>query len=182
MKKTTVTIQHLFHGEGNAGLSFNDWHSLTPENQLRARLQFITLRSSSLAKTPYDTKSGLLANVWQIAKRITNLATQAADTKELISVSMLCIDIGKLIESIKTQCLGSEAIKFKVQLLEPKSKGGEATAAIKKTKAEENQTRAREIWFELAGKDERSRCETIADRMGVKPNTVRGWIRKAGLR
>lgn len=182
MKKPTVTIQHLFHGEGNAGLSFNDWHSLTPEKQLRARLQFITLRAYSLAQTPYDIKSGLPATIWQIAQNIERLGNQVADTKELISVSMLCIDIGKLIESIKTQCLGSKAIKFKVQLLEPKSKGGQATAAIKKTKAEENQTRAREIWFELAGKDERSRCGTIARRMGVKPNTVRGWIKKAGLR
>jgi hypothetical protein len=182
MKKTTVTIPHLFHGEGNAGLSFNDWHSLPPENQLRARLQFITLRSYSLAQTPYDKKSGLPATIWQIAQNIERLATQAEDTKDLISVSMLCIDIGKLIESIKTQCLGCEAIKFQVQLIEPKSKGGQATAAIKKTKAEEDQTRAREMWFELADKDEHSRCGTIANRMGVQPNTVRGWIKKAGLR
>jgi len=182
MKKTTVTIPHLFHGEGNAGLSFNDWHSLPPENQLRARLQFITLRASSLAQTPYDIKSGLPANVWQIAQNIERLGNQAANTKELINVSMLCIDIGKLLESIKTIFLSYEATNFKVQLLEPKSKGGQATAAIKKTRAEENQTKAREIWFELAGNDEHSRCETIANRMGYKPDTVRRWIKKAGLR
>lgn len=63
--------------------------------------------------------------------------------------------------------------------------GAEETNKIKKRKAAENVKQAAKIWRELeqAGRPERERVAVIAQRMpGAKPDTIRGWIRKAGLR
>lgn len=66
-----------------------------------------------------------------------------------------------------------------------KSTGGKTTAAIKKAEAAERVKEAARLWEELgrSGKPEKDRCSTIASRMRVeKVDTVREWIRKAGLR
>ncbi|WP_022962626.1 hypothetical protein [Halopseudomonas pelagia] len=53
-----------------------------------------------------------------------------------------------------------------------------------KASASANIEAAKTIWVELAanGRPERERVAVIAQRMGFEESTVRGWIRKAGLR
>lgn len=60
--------------------------------------------------------------------------------------------------------------------------GGKATASIKKETQNKLIEKAIQKWNSLSDRPERDRCGIIAEQLGVKPNTVRGWIRKAGLR
>jgi hypothetical protein len=79
-----------------------------------------------------------------------------------------------------------ENLHLKVSLSKDKanSGGGKATAEVKQASSAENIAEAVELWHKLAGqgKAERYRAGIIAKRMGFPPDTVRGWIKEAGLR
>lgn len=65
-----------------------------------------------------------------------------------------------------------------------RSAGGHSTAEQKREEAEQNVAEVMERWqkLEAQGKPERERAAIIAYRMGRPVNTVRTWIKKAGLR
>lgn len=63
-----------------------------------------------------------------------------------------------------------------------RSEGGKAAAVSNQPKVADNLKTVVKLWAELATKQPHERAEIIAQRMGRPVNTVRGWIRKAGLR
>ena len=77
-----------------------------------------------------------------------------------------------------------EAHEYELEQLARRSEGGRITAQQKKDDAAANMAEAVRLWDELgsSGKAEHERASIIAQRMGAKPNTVRGWLKKAGLR
>jgi len=62
------------------------------------------------------------------------------------------------------------------------SEGGKTTAAERKEIQKAKLDTFRKHWVSLHETPVHDRAAIIARRMGCKPNTVRGWIRKAGLR
>lgn len=76
------------------------------------------------------------------------------------------------------------AHEYELAQLVRRSEGGKVTAEKRSSKADDRMTKAIDCWHKLEteGRPERERCGIIANRMGVKTNTVRGWIKKAGLR
>lgn len=76
------------------------------------------------------------------------------------------------------------AHEYELAQLLRRSEGGKATAELRTNEAGERMAEAVSYWrkFEAEGRPERERCGIIATRMKAKPDTVRDWIRKAGLR
>jgi len=65
-----------------------------------------------------------------------------------------------------------------------RSAGGQSTAEQKQAEAEANIAQVVELWkkLEAQGRPERERAGIIANRMGRPIDTVRRWVKKAGLR
>jgi hypothetical protein len=74
-----------------------------------------------------------------------------------------------------------EAENYEIDQLVRRSTGGDRTAEKRKEEAAERMETAARLWLKL-DKPERDRCAIIAKRMGYPVDTVRGWIKKAGLR
>lgn len=183
--RITVTLPRLFAGESLGGYAPQDFERLSMAEQLCARLSFIEERARALASTPYDSKNGLPANVHADARRLADRAYHALvklAAGDVVAAAWIAVDVGQKMGSITATLAVAKALDLTVTIKKPKSAGGKATAEEKKKDARKNQDIAARIWDELAGKPEHERVGIIARRMNAKPDTVRRWIKKAGLR
>lgn len=185
--RITVTLPRLFAGESLGGYEPQDFERLSMAEQLCARLSFIEERARALSNVPYDSNNGVPANVHADARRLADRAYHALvklAAGDVVAAAWIAVDVGQKMGNITATLAVAKALDLTVTIKKPKSAGGKATAERNKKEAEDNQDIAAEHWLELAkaGRPERDRAEIIAQRMNRKANTVRGWIKKAGLR
>ena len=185
--RITIDVQVLFKGHLLGGLPPEDWCNLSKGDQFKQRLTFIASRARAITEKPYDLDNGLPANIWGEASRLESVATQAfqaASNGDFITASTCALEVGVAMERIQTLLAVYSGLKVRAESLKPKSAGGKSTALIKKNDAGQRVSEAKRLWklFEETGRPERERAGLIAGRMGVKPNTVRGWLKKEGLR
>lgn len=188
MKATRVTINNLFAGYARAGMDPQSWcENLTKEQQLAAQLDFIEARASLLMGLPHDSAYGVPANVQGLSKRLFDQIRKARDAmnqSQMIHACTFMLEAGVAMQRISTHLVVAEAVDVTERLQRPRSSGGQETARLKKAAAEDNQVKAAEHWrkLESEGRPERERVAIIARRMGHPSDTVRRWIKKAGLR
>jgi hypothetical protein len=75
-----------------------------------------------------------------------------------------------------------ESHHYEVEQAKRRSAGGKATAAERQMDLADNLKKVAKLWAELETKQPHQRAGIIAQRMGCPVDTVRVWIRKAGLR
>lgn len=89
------------------------------------------------------------------------------------------IEIGNAMQRTVTIQMAASGLRG---LIKPKSDGGNSAKIANSKKAKEKIEKVISKWEKLSNKPVRERAGIIANQMGEKPNTVRSWIRKAGLR
>lgn len=178
-----ITVQRLFDGNLTGGVEPESWESLTIDERISSRLRFIQSRAKSFADMPYSTESGLPANIWSEARRLEKSAEDAitALPSNPHLSAWYAIEVGVQMGRINELVAVAKAFEIKIELIEPKSQGGKTTAKLKKLSAAEKMDEAVRLWRTLK-KPERVRSGIIAQRMGYPTDTVRRWIKKAGLR
>lgn len=187
MKAPRVTINNLFAGYLLAGTDPQDWEAMTDEQRIGAQLDFIEARARLLMELPHDPRYGLPANLQVLAKRLyrqVQEAVAAMSQGQTVRAGGYMLQVGVTMQSVSTHLAAVEALDVTEKLQRPRSAGGQETARVKKEAATENMEKAADHWqkLEAEGRPERERAPVIAKRMGFPVNTVRGWIRKAGLR
>ncbi|MGF2734828.1 hypothetical protein [Marinobacter sp. DUT-1] len=188
MRTPRVTINNLFAGYARAGMDPQHWYeNLTDEQRLGAQLDFIEARACLLERLPYDEGAGIPGNVQNEAKRLNRLVQQtmaAMSQGQMIQAGGFMLDIGVAMQKISTHLTAAKALDVTEELQRPRSAGGKQTAIRKQEAAAENIKTAARHWHKLAadGRPERVRAGVIAQIMGYPVGTVRGWIKKAGLR
>lgn len=185
--KIEIHTQELFKGHATGGLDFGDWLALNDEGKLKQRLSFIASRSAAITEQPYSTDSGLPANAWGDAMQLEEKAVQAlqaANDRDFITAAMLALDVGLMLEELNKLLAAYAGLKVRAEIQKPRSEGGKSTAEVKREQQQENIKEVVRRWEKLARDErpERERAGIIALQMGHPVNTVRGWIRKAGLR
>lgn len=187
MKPIKVRVRELFKGEGRAGLPPEQWMGMSEEDRLYARVEFIRERAGALAGMPYSDELNIPGNVWGEFLNLEQLALQVLtdlDNGQPLRAAMASIDVGRQVEHIKTQLAIYAAADATFKLQKPRSAGGVARAEISKDEQAEKIEQVVAMWRDLgeAGRPERERAGIIATRKGWKVDTVRRWLRKAGLR
>mgnify|MGYP003111896898 CR=1 FL=1 len=188
MKPTRVTINNLFAGYARAGMDPQHWYeNLTDEQRIGAQLDFIEARARLLEQLPHDSELGIPANVQAEAKRLYKLVQQtvaAMSQNQMIQASGFMLEAGVTMQRISTQLVAAKALDVTDRLQRPRSAGGKETARQKQEQEAANVATAAEHWEKLASSNrpERERAAVIAERMGRPVDTVRRWIKKAGLR
>ncbi len=161
--------------------------ALQPDEQLVERLRFIWDRAGALSLATYDQELGIPANVSAEAERLRQAAATALHAIERgdhAEASLSALDAGKRMESLNKSMAIYSGLQIKADLQKPRSEGGKSTAKRKQAEEQDEIDDTRRRWEKLAseGKPERERAGIIARQKGKPANTVRGWIRKAGLR
>ena len=187
MKSPRVTINNLFAGYARAGLDPAAWYALSAEQQTKAQLAFIEVRARILYTLPNDPAYRLPGNVQAKAGELYRNAQEAMNAlsaEDAHNALSLGIQAGLAMQGISTQLVAAEALDVTEQLQRPRSAGGKETARQKKEQEAANVSKAAEHWERLGNdnRPERERAAVIAERMGHPSDTVRRWIKKAGLR
>ncbi len=183
----TVTLPRLFSGRMLAGNPPEKFERMDETERLCAQLEFIRDRAYFLANMPYDPSCGLPANVHSEAlelSRATSSALSHLSSGEMVNAAAATMKVGEKLSGIDAVLARAKALDVTEQIFRAKSAGGKSTASQKKYQAIQNVKEAAKQWRTLAenGKPEHERVALIAMRMAAKPDTVRRWIKKAGLR
>jgi ribosomal protein L20A (L18A) len=180
------SIGNLFPDYHRGGMDVDEWYTLPDDEKIIARLEYLSHYGKWLAELPYDSDRGLLANVHAEARHMydcAEAALQALSEDDTGLAALHSFDAGLHFQKIASYQIAGETFSRMKEAKVPRSMGGKSTAEMRKAAAAKRRADAVEHWFSLAGsKEEHERADTIAKRMGVKADTVRGWLRKEGIR
>jgi hypothetical protein len=189
MSKTMrITLPHLFAGHQLAGCDPVEFETMTCAERMCARLSFIGDRAAVLVAMPYDVANGLPANIRAEARKLQNEAMRARQLVEsgidAAGAGEASLAVGERLGRIQMHVAVAAALDLTGKMHRPRSTGGATTAELKKAEAAERISEAVDIWqkLEKERRPKRERTAVIAQRMHVPPDTVRRWIKKAGLR
>jgi len=185
--KISISVQDLFNGHTTGGLEFGDWLTLNSEGQLKQRLSFIVSRAGALTEQPYSRDSGLPSIVWgdaQLLQQTAASALIAANDRDFLTAAALAMDAGRMMAQLNALLATYAGLKVRAEIQKPRSEGGKATAEHKREQQQANIEDTVKRWEKLArdGKPERERAGIISMQTGHPVDTVRRWIKKAGLR
>ena len=183
--KIDVQIGQWFSGQGNAGLPFLEWQRMTPREKLAARMAYISAEAERLGAMTYHEGCGIPGNLIAEARHLHVLAEQAIDqlqTGNLDRAAMQALDVGIMTEGVNRSLAIWAALQLKGQSQRAKSAGGAATADQRKIEQAERMAEVVDRWNKLSATPEHDRAGIIAARLGIKIDTVRRLVKKAGLR
>ena len=172
-----VTLRRLFAGQLLGGHSPVEFERMTSAD-----------RAAVLAALPYSPANDMPANIHAEARKLNTAARNTLalleDGRDISRAVSCALAVGTAVQRIESILATAAALDVTEQLQRPRSAGGKETARQRKEKAASNQEVAAAHWRKLAdeGRPEHERTGIIAQRMNAKGDTVRRWIRKAGLR
>ncbi len=185
--KINITVRELFTGHRTGGLAPAEWLALNEEGQLKQRLYFVASRAEAIGQIVYDENCGLPANVIGEAQQLHQRATralQAADNQDFLTASKVALEVERMLADLNAQMAAYAGLKVRAESQKPRSNGGKSTGEIKREQQQANIEDTRRRWEKLAkdGRPERERAGIIANQTGNRVDTVRRWIKEAGLR
>lgn len=186
-KPIQVEIGNLFAGHTMAGVSFIEWQAMQPAEKLIRRMTFIRDEAAQLGNAIYDENCEMPGNMIAEAQnlhRMASLAVEVAERGDYADAALRALDVGAQMEGLNRSLAIWRALELKGDIHRPRARGGDAAAITKKNQEAENIRKVAHIWSQLAisDKPEHERANLISQRTGMNPDTVRRYIRKAGLR